>query len=100
MTGPAEAAGKDLWESVQEDDSHPGRMEQDSLRLVHTTGKRVCNLQLKSCLFQEFSIPDFQAVVHSGSWKIWKMKHREKIMASTHHTEASLHQWGFDRSSK
>lgn len=37
---PSEAV-KDSVEGVQEDDSHPGRMEQDSLRLVHTTGNRV-----------------------------------------------------------
>ena len=32
---------KDPVEGAQEDDVHPGRMEQDSLRLVHTTGNRV-----------------------------------------------------------
>lgn len=39
--GSAEAVVKDPVEGVQEDDAHPGRMEQDSLRLLHTTGNRV-----------------------------------------------------------
>lgn len=93
-----------LWnpvEGVKEDDSHPGRMEQDSLRLVHTTGNRVWFttqvLFIRGIFYFKFS--SHSSIVQMENLES-ETAEKRKDMASTHHTETSQRQWGFDRNSK
>lgn len=97
---PSEAV-KDPVEGVQEDDSHPGRMEQDSLRLVHTTGNRVwLTTQLPFILgIFYFRFSSHSSIVQMENLE-YETPEKRKDMASTNHTETSLHQWGFGRNSK